>query len=243
MFRRLSSWFASPTPEFLIIFGSLLTIILFDGAGLGMIGITQDMALFGSGIIVFFSLLLITLLTWWGKMNLQVAMILSVIVVFGMLALREGFIVIGWATGLMTFWIPPQGFLLALPLATIFFVIAKVIKLLANQYLWRSAAILVLFLTIVALFTMSAFYVESDVHATLYHDDHQYAIRIFYGWLGDPDALMLSECNIFGFQCERVWHSEAGSYSDKTIRLESDSTNNTVNVIVSGSTLYEHPQP
>jgi hypothetical protein len=133
-------------------------------------------------------------------------------------------LVVGWFTGFVSgaFFIPPY----AIAIAIFGILITQIILTFAKHptNLRKIISVLLLFYSAGYFigFASLPHYGEARIVDKRLHNNHQYFLYLWYGWLGDPDYLALYKCNNIGIYCEVIYQAPSGSYSGSELSIVVD---------------------
>jgi hypothetical protein len=152
--------------------------------------------------------------------------------------------IVGWFTGLITgaFFIP------VVIVAVVFGVVLVVVTLSSLRETKSTAKVLTVLLLLYSAgyfigIGAKPIYAESEMPDRLIYNNHQYFLYLGWGWLGDPDTLLLYECNTIGLYCEVIYKAPTGNYRDKAVSIAIDETAQTVSVHINGAGIAEQISP
>ncbi|WP_162909459.1 hypothetical protein [Aggregatilinea lenta] len=80
---------------------------------------------------------------------------------------------------------------------------------------------------------------EAEFPGALKAGQHRYYLHLYWGWLGDPDTLILYECNRFGLGCSAAYEAPTDTYRDKNPTLSLDEERDHLIVRIEDRTLYQ----
>jgi hypothetical protein len=66
-------------------------------------------------------------------------------------------------------------------------------------------------------------YNEAEILDRGTYNNQQYFLYIWYGWLSDPDYLVLYQCNSAGIFCQVIYQAPEGHYKGRDLSIAVDS--------------------
>ncbi len=180
----------------------------------------------------------LSLLAWYKDIPIWLAFGLGLVLCGGIVILN---LLLAWIVASVVAIIPVGFILLGLGMVWVVWVWANFRFTPTKRKIMRivSAAL--------ALFT--AFYIfgiaflpghsELNFRGSKAFNNRYYYLIIYWGWLGDPDNLILYECNQFALNCAKVY-TTSGEYRATNVELVPEPDNNNLLVRVDGNTLYTY---
>ncbi len=77
-------------------------------------------------------------------------------------------------------------------------------------------------------------YAEAEMPDQLVYNEHQYFLYLHWGWLGDPDTLLLYECNSWGIYCDVIYRAPTGYYREHDLFISVDTETQVVGASIDG---------
>lgn len=225
----------------IIAFGLVLAVLIFALDPLvNAVGLRTIYHPFGSAVGVI-SLVLIPFVILYERIIVKGRLIyLIVLIVIGIIAatpLRYLLIIVGWFTGLIT----GAMFISASIIMVVFGVVFVIIFLLSIWYT-KTKSMIQAIIILLLIYSGGYFigiaatpaYAEAEMSDRLVYNNHQYFLYLHWGWLGDPDTLLLYECNAIGINCELTYRAPSGYYRERDLSLVVNQQTNAVEVSVDG---------
>lgn len=216
-------------------------VVLFYQADylIGAIGLRVSYFISGLILAFFFLVTAISLFALYKVIPTWLAIGLNCFLLVGLAAMNVRWLFLGWFAAVLIALIPPV-------LIVVIFCAALATWIWAN---FRASPpnVQVMRYIAVSCSTLMAIYVlgvgslpehaEFDSHGSVSLNNRHYFLHLYWGWLGDPDTLILYECNQFGLLCAEVY-STSDSYRDKQIELVPEVDANTLVIRIKGTPHY-----
>lgn len=214
---------------------------------IGAVGVRTFYGILGLVLAPIFLLLALGLLTWYKAIPIWLSVSLGTLLLFGIAMLNAALVVVGWEIGLLFLYIPPQIVFLGLGVTFALWVGMTKRFSMANLTLLRTSLI-------VTILFMAAYVLglgsmpknsEFDRRGNVSFKDKHYFLDVYWGWLGDPDWLILYECNQYGLFCNEVYRTsydcwECPDFRKARVELIPEIGKNNLIISVDGSPFYTY---
>lgn len=223
----------------IIVLGLLTTVIIFGLETLvGAVGLRAIYRGLGTAVGLM-SLVLIPFAIRYERMtSVEQRRYLIITVIIGLIAatpISIPLVVVGWFTGVGTgaLFIPVE-----IMIAVFTGVLTLIILFTLHEH-----KLVARVLTVIALLYSAGYFIgmgakiaysEAEIPRRLVHNGKQYFLYLHWGWLGDPDTLLLYECNAIGTNCELTYRAPSGYYRERDLSLVVDQQTDAVEVSVDG---------
>lgn len=223
----------------IIALGLLATVVIFSLDPLiGAVGLRAIYRGLGLSIGVM-SLVLIPFAIRYERMTsieqIRYLIITAIIGIVAATPISYPLVFVGWFTGVGTgaLFIPIEAIIAVF---AVVLVVVTLFTLNERKLVTRVLTILLLLYSAGYFIGMGAkiAYSEAEMPSRLVYNNHQYFLYLHWGWLGDPDALMLYECNAIGIHCELTYRAPSGYYRERDLSLVVDQQTNAVDVSIDG---------
>jgi hypothetical protein len=206
---------------------------------IGAIGLRSIYTILCFILLTIFLLTMLLYLFLWGIISGTQAIVFSILLVIGLVAVNYGLILIGWFTGIWAISLPPEVLLIGLLVALAVWVWQR-----SRPNLFRPAlvkVIAIILLVFAAAYVIGIGSLPYNLELTSYGGawlgSHHYILILYWGWLGDADRLTLYQCNQLALFCKEVNRMEGYYYRGKDIVLIPNFSANTLVMQVDGTTV------
>jgi hypothetical protein len=244
----------NPNICFALIFGAFVVMLFFRADDLfGAVGLRAFYTIGSIASVFVAAILILVMLSAWRKLDAIATAIFIVLLVLAVFIFNEmlfGLILVGWFTGIVIMLIPAVFPALGAVVTLSLWIFSTGFRSLRfSPAVLKIFKIAVLIMTPLYLLGVGAYpkNAEFDFVGSESFAGHHYYLDLHHGWLGDPDWLILWQCNSLAFDCETVFQSPYHSppeqfrnLREKDIQLIPDVIAVTISILVDGEVVYTH---
>jgi hypothetical protein len=228
---------------FVVIAGAILLMLYMRADVLiGAVGLKATYFFLGIAIFWGMGLVILALLVVWKNLSIAVAVGVGTVVSLLSILVNIKVILVGWIIGIVVYSLPTLFPLVIAGFSILMWLGTRFQPSLFSRGLLQMAVVGLLVFT--AMFCLGIGVLprnaEFDFRGNLNLRGHHYFLAQYDGWLGDPDTLVLYECNSIGILCNEVYKSTPGGWNRAFVGLVTDEQDGTVTITVDLQDLYTH---